>query len=365
MTLEKEIIKTSHKKTQSVKLANMYIGGGSAISIQSMTNTYTEDIAATVAQIKALEIAGCEIVRMAVPNAEAAQAIKQIRQQTRIPLVADIHFDYRLALASIENGIDKVRLNPGNIGSDERVKEVVKALKDRGIPVRIGVNSGSIEKSILDQYGGPTPEAMVASALRHVHLLEKNNFDQIVISLKSSHVPQMVKAYRLLAQKVDYPLHLGVTEAGTFYQSSVKSAMGIGSLLMDSIGDTIRVSVTGDPVQEIAAAKAILNASEARVMGLQIISCPTCGRCHVDLEQMVRQVEEELGHIEKPLTIAIMGCAVNGPGEAREADIGIAGGKGEVLLFRKGVVIEKVSEANAVMRLKQEVFTLLGEFNEF
>ncbi len=348
-------------KTTKVSLGNLTIGAGAPISIQSMTNTYTEDIQATVDQIKALEIAGCEIVRMAVPTMEAAQAIKEIRKQTRIPLVADIHFDYRLALAAIDNGIDKVRLNPGNIGSDIKVQEVVKALKDRGIPVRIGVNSGSIEKSILDQFGGPTPEAMVASALRHVHLLEKNQFDQIVISLKSSHVPQMIKAYRMLANKVSYPLHLGVTEAGTYYQSSVKSAMGIGALLVDGIGDTIRVSVTGDPVQEISAAKAILNASEARIMGLQIISCPTCGRCHVNLEQMVNQVERELGHIEAPITIAIMGCAVNGPGEAREADIGIAGGKGEVLLFRKGIVVEKVPEADAVVRLKCEVLKLLGE----
>lgn len=355
---------SNRRITQKVSVRNLQMGGQAPITIQSMTNTFTEDIESTVAQIRALEIAGCEIVRMAVPNLEAAQAISSIKRQTRIPLVADIHFDHRLALAAIENGIDKVRLNPGNIGSDIKIKEVVQALKAKGIPVRIGVNSGSIEKNLLDRYGGPRPEAMVESALRHVHLLEKNGFDQIVISLKSSHVPQMIRAYRLLADKVSYPLHLGVTEAGTYYQSSVKSAMGIGSLLVDGIGDTIRVSITGDPVQEIGAAKAILNASEARLMGLQVISCPTCGRCHVDLEAIVNEVERSLSHVKKPITIAIMGCAVNGPGEAREADIGIAGGRGEVLLFKKGEVIEKVSADQAVQRLIREVLAIVGETHE-
>lgn len=356
-----DTIKSSRKPTNRVFVRDVAIGDFSPITIQSMTNTYTEDITSTVAQIKALEIAGCEIVRLAVPTMEAAQAIAQIRQQVRIPLVADIHFDYRLALESIASGIDKVRLNPGNIGSDARVMEVVKALKDRNIPVRIGVNSGSLEKALLDQYGGPTPEAMVESALRHVHLLEKHQFDQIIISLKSSHVPQMVKAYQLLSEKVNYPLHLGVTEAGTYYQSSVKSAMGIGALLLSGIGDTIRVSVTGDPVQEIGAAKAILNASESRLMGLQVISCPTCGRCHVPLERIVDEVTQKLQHIKKAITVAIMGCAVNGPGEAREADIGIAGGKGEVLLFKKGVVVCKVPENRAVEALVEAVEGIVGD----
>jgi (E)-4-hydroxy-3-methylbut-2-enyl-diphosphate synthase len=347
------------KTTKAVKLGNLILGNQNPIIIQSMTTTYTEDISATVAQINALHSAGCEVVRFAVPTLEAAQAIKAIKLGTNIPLVADIHFDYRLAIKSIENGIDKVRINPGNIGTDEKIREVVRALKERNIPVRIGVNSGSIEKELLTRYGGPTPEAMVESALRHVHLLEKFDYDNIVISLKSSHVPHMVAAYRQLSARVAYPLHLGVTEAGTFYQSSVKSAMGIGALLIDGIGDTIRVSITGDPVQEIQAAKAILNASEARLMGLQIISCPTCGRCHINLESIVDEVEASLKHITVPITVAIMGCAVNGPGEAREADIGIAGGKGEVLLFKKGEVIGKYKDTDAVSALKSEIESLL------
>lgn len=354
----------TRKKTREVMIGNIGLGANHPVVIQSMTTTFTEDVQGTLAQIKELEVAGCEVVRFAVPGMEAAQAISKIKAQTKMPLVADIHFDYRLALESIAQGIDKVRLNPGNIGSDERVREVVQALKSRNIPVRIGVNSGSLEKQFLDKYGGPTPEAMVESALRHVHLLEKFGYDQIVISLKSSHVPQMVSAYRLLSEKVAYPLHLGVTEAGTFFQSSIKSAMGIGALLLDGIGDTLRVSVTGDPVQEIKAAKAILNASEVRPMGIQIISCPTCGRCHIDLERIVNQVEAALGDIDKPITVAIMGCAVNGPGEAREADIGIAGGKGEVLLFRKGHIIKKIPDQYVVQELKEAVLQLIGESHE-
>lgn len=354
----------TRKNTKEVMIGKLGLGASHPVVIQSMTTTFTEDIQATVSQIKALEAVGCEMVRFAIPGMEAARAISKIKAQTNIPLVADIHFDYRLALEAIAQGIDKVRLNPGNIGSDQRIQEVVEALKSRNIPVRIGVNSGSLEKQFLDKYGGPTPEAMVESALRHVHLLEKFGHDQIVISLKSSHVPQMVSAYRLLSQKVAYPLHLGVTEAGTFFQSSIKSAMGIGALLLDGIGDTLRVSITGDPVQEIKAAKAILNASEARPMGMQIISCPTCGRCHIDLERIVNQVEAALGEIDQPITVAIMGCAVNGPGEAREADIGIAGGKGEVLLFKKGQIIKKIPDHNVVQELREAVLQLIGESHE-
>ncbi|MCK8058797.1 MULTISPECIES: flavodoxin-dependent (E)-4-hydroxy-3-methylbut-2-enyl-diphosphate synthase [unclassified Fusibacter] len=352
------------KKTKKIQVGDLFIGGDAPISIQSMTTTYTEDVDKTVEQIKALLIAGCEIVRVAVPTLEAARAIREIKKQVSCPIVADIHFDYRLALAAIEAGVDKVRLNPGNIGSEERIKEVVEALKSKRIPVRIGVNSGSVEKDLLEKYGAPTPEAMVESALRHVRLVEKYGYDQIAISIKSSDVVNTVKAYRLLSEAVDYPLHVGVTEAGTLFQASIKSAMGIGSLLLDGIGDTIRVSVTGDPVQEIRVAKGILASAGVREFGLKIVSCPTCGRCHIGLETLVNEVEAALSHITAPVTIAIMGCAVNGPGEAREADFGIAGGIGEALLFKKGEIIKKIPQESVVDELKKEVESWIGELRE-
>ncbi len=340
-------------KTRPVTVGNLTIGGGAAISIQSMTTTDTRDVAATVAQIKALERKGCEIVRVAVPDEQAAAAIGQIKRQIAIPLVADIHFNYKLALLSIENGVDKVRLNPGNIGNFARVKSVVDALKDRRIPLRIGVNSGSIEKRIRDRFGGPTPAAMVESALAHVALVEKCGYDQIVISLKSSSVIDTVEAYRAIARQVDYPLHLGVTEVGTLFNASIKSAVGVGSLLLDGIGDTLRISVTGDPLDEIDVAKTILRVTERRQFGINVVACPTCGRCNVDLLQLVERVERELSGIDKPLTVAVMGCAVNGPGEAREADIGLAGGVDEMLLFVKGKVVKKLAIDQVFDQLKQ------------
>ncbi len=341
-----------YKKSSSVKVGNLTIGGGAAISIQSMTTTDTRDVAATARQIKALTDKGCEIVRVAVPDEMAAMAIKEIKKQITIPLVADIHFNYKLALLAIENGVDKVRINPGNIGSFERVKKVVDALKDKNIPLRIGVNSGSIEKKIRDRFGGPTPLAMVESALSHIALVEKCGYDQIVVSLKSSSVIDTVTAYREMAKRVNYPLHLGVTEVGSKFNASIKSAAGIGALLVDDIGDTLRVSVTGDPRDEIDIAKAILRATEKRQFGINIVACPTCGRCNVDLVKLLERVEREFADVEKPLTLAVMGCAVNGPGEAREADIGLAGGVDEMLLFVKGKVIKKVPITEVFDELK-------------
>ncbi len=341
-----------YNQSRAVKVGNITIGGGAAISIQSMTTTDTRDVAATVRQIKALTQKGCEIVRVAVPDELAAMSLADIKKQIEIPLVADIHFNYKLALMAIENGVDKVRLNPGNIGSFERVKVVVDALKARNIPLRIGVNSGSIEKKIRDRFGGPTPHAMVESALSHINLVEKCGYDQIVVSLKSSSVIDTVTAYREMAKRVDYPLHLGVTEVGSLFNASIKSAAGIGALLIDGIGDTIRVSVTGDPTDEIDIAKAILRATERRQFGINIVACPTCGRCNVDLIKLLEQVEREFANVEKPLTLAVMGCAVNGPGEAREADIGLAGGVDEMLLFVKGKVVKKVPIAQVFDELK-------------
>lgn len=340
-------------KTKPVRVGSVTIGGDAPIAIQSMTNTYTEDVINTVLQIEKLANAGCEIVRLAVPTSEAATAIKQIKQQIRIPLVADIHFDYRLAIQAIEAGVDKVRINPGNIGSEARVREVVAALKERQIPLRIGVNSGSVERSLLNAYGGPKPAAMVESALRHIALVEANNYDNIVVSIKSSSVADTIEAYELLTTKVNYPLHLGVTEVGTQFQASIKSAMGIGPLLMRGIGDTVRVSVTGDPVSEVPIAKAILNAAGVRQFGINIIACPTCGRCNIDLERIVNQIETHFSSIDKPLTLAIMGCAVNGPGEAKEADLGIAGGKDSALLFKHGKPLYKVPYDQIIPTLTQ------------
>lgn len=343
------------RKSRCVKVGNLLIGGGNQVVIQSMTNTDTADVEATVKQIKELEKAGCQMVRMTINNIEAARAIKEIKPLVNVPLCADIHFDYRLAIMAIENGIDKLRINPGNIGSDERVNEVVKKAKEHKIPIRIGVNSGSIEKHILEKYGKPTADGMVESAMYHINLLEKNDFHDIVISLKASNVKMMVEAYRKISTLVDYPLHLGVTEAGTAFQGTVKSAIGIGSLLVDGIGDTIRVSLTEDPVEEIKVAKEILKVLGLIEAGVEIVSCPTCGRTEINLIGLAKKVEKEFENEKRQIKIAVMGCVVNGPGEAREADYGVAGGKGEGVLFKKGKIIKKVSEIDILPELKKMI----------
>jgi (E)-4-hydroxy-3-methylbut-2-enyl-diphosphate synthase len=342
-------------KTRRIHLGSLPIGDGAPILVQSMTNTPTQDFAATVDQIKRLETAGCEIVRVAVPNEKAADAIAQIKPHIGIPLVADIHFDHRLALAAARNGADGLRINPGNIGNRSKIGAVVDCAKDRGLPIRIGVNAGSLEKDLLETHHGATPQAMVESALRHVALLEAAGFDQIKISLKASDVHRTVAAYRLLAQRVDYPLHVGVTEAGSLYSGIVKSALGIGMLLNDGIGDTLRVSLTRDPVEEVRVGFEILKALDIRRRGPEIISCPTCGRCDINLIAIVEQVEKQLLQCRKPIKLAIMGCVVNGPGEAKEADIGIAGGKGLGILFKKGKVIRKIPQDRLVEVLMDEV----------
>ena len=336
-----------------VKVGNLLIGGGNPVVIQSMTNTTTSNVEATVAQIKKLESAGCQMVRMTINNEEAAKVIGEIKKRVSIPLCADIHFDYKLALLAIENGIDKLRINPGNIGSDENIKAVVEKAKERNIPIRIGVNSGSIEKHILEKYGKPTADGMVESAMYHINLLEKNGFEDIVISLKASNVKMMVDAYRKISKLVDYPLHLGVTEAGTAFQGTVKSAIGIGSLLVDGIGDTIRVSLTEDPVEEIKVAKEILKVLGLIDAGVEIVSCPTCGRTEIDLIGLAKKVEKEFENEKRKSKIAVMGCVVNGPGEAREADYGVAGGKGVGVLFKKGQVVKKVDESEILIELKK------------
>ena len=333
------------------------IGGGAPITVQSMTNTKTEDYKATIAQIKRFEELGCDIARVAVPNMEAARAIAKIKEETKIPIVADIHFDYKLALESAAAGADKIRINPGNIGSDEKVKAVADECRKRNIPIRIGVNSGSLEKEILAKYGGVTPEAMLESAMGHVRLLNKFDFDDICISVKASSVPLTVASYRLLSQETDYPLHLGVTEAGTEYMGIVKSAAGIGALLLDGIGDTIRVSLTASPEREVPAGIAILKAVGARQDGVNIVSCPTCGRCNIDLIPIADEVGKRLAGCKKNITVAVMGCAVNGPGEASAADFGIAGGKGEGLLFARGEILKKVP----MDRLVDELISLIEE----
>ncbi len=346
------------KQTKQIKVRDVLIGGGAPIAIQSMTNTDTRDAKATLAQIRTLADAGCDIVRCAVPDAQAAEALRDICAGSPIPVVADIHFDYRLALASIEAGVDKIRLNPGNIGGADRVQ----AAKARHIPIRIGVNSGSVEKHILEKFGGPTPEAMVESALYHVGLLNDCGFDDICISIKSSSVPDTMQAYLLASKKTDYPLHLGVTEAGTEYMGTIKSAAGIGGLLALGVGDTIRVSLTDDPVKEIYAAKAILKAVGRAEEGINVVSCPTCGRTRIDLIGIAKEVEQRCMAIEgKKLKVAVMGCAVNGPGEAREADLGIAGGDGVGLIFRKGEIIKKVPQEQLVDALMDEIAHFEGE----
>ena len=341
--------------SRQMNIGGVTIGGGAAIAIQSMCSTRTEDVAATVAQILRLEQAGCEIVRVAVPTMEAAQAIGQIKKAIHIPLVADIHFDYRLALQCAAEGVDKIRINPGNIGSQERVRAVAEACRRHHIPIRIGVNGGSLEKPLLEQYGGVTAQALVDSAMGHVRLLNDCGFDDICLSVKCSHVPTNMQAYTLLSRQTDYPLHLGVTEAGTPEMGVLKSAIGIGGLLCQGIGDTIRVSLTADPVEEVVAAKRILQAIDMRRSGPNLISCPTCGRTKYDMIPIAREVEQRLRDCTKPITVAVMGCAVNGPGEARNADVGIAGGDGEGLLFRKGEILYKVPQEHLVDALMAEI----------
>ena len=343
------------RKTREINIGGVKIGGDNPIAIQSMCNTDTRDVKATVDQIKRLEKAGCEIIRVAVPDMEAAECIRDIKKSIDIPLVADIHFDYRLALRCMENGIDKIRINPGNIGSADRVKQVADMAKRNGIPIRIGVNSGSLEKSLVEKYGGVTPQGLVESALGHIKLLEENDFYDIAVSIKASNVPFSVEVYELLSDTVDYPLHVGITEAGTVWGGTVKSAVGIGAILSRGIGDTIRVSLTGDPVEEIYAAKEILKSLELRKFGVEFISCPTCGRTSIDLIKIANEVEEKVRNIDKNIKVAVMGCAVNGPGEAREADIGIAGGHGEGLIFKKGQILRKVPEDRLVEELLKEI----------
>ena len=328
--------------TKQINVGGVLIGGGAPVVIQSMLNTKTTDVQASLAQIRQLHNAGCQIARLAVPNMEAAKCFGEIRKESSLPLVADIHFDYKLAIAAAEAGAAKIRINPGNIGGEDRVKAVVDVCKDKKIPIRIGVNGGSLDKKLLEKYGHPTPDALVESAFEHLALLEKYNFYDSCVSMKSSTVPNMVAAARLFRSKCDYPLHIGVTETGPVRMGLIKSAMGIGALLMDGIGDTIRVSLTDDPVEEVYAAKDILKAAGLRKEGVNIISCPTCGRTQIDLIGLVNQVDEALKNCEKPITVAVMGCVVNGPGEAREADIGIAGGDGCGMLFEKGVQIMKL-----------------------
>ncbi len=344
------------RKSRPIHVGNVTIGGDAPVSVQSMTNTDTRDVNATITQINALTSAGCQIVRLSVYDTQCAEALYEIKKKVSVPLVADIHFDYKLALMSIDAGIDKLRINPGNIGSKERAKEVAHAARDKGIPIRIGVNgSGSLEKDLFSTFGGSTPEAMVESAMRHVDILESCGFYDIAISVKHSSVVKMVHAYELLAQKVEYPLHLGVTETGTVRLGVVKSAVGIGSLLLRGIGDTIRVSLAGDPVREVVAGYDILRSCGLYDSGVEIIACPTCGRCGTDVEGIALELEKRVQHIKTPLKAAVMGCVVNGPGEAKEADIGIAGTGRDVILFKKGEMVERVPQEKALDRLVLEL----------
>ena len=341
--------------TKVVKIGDRVIGGGNPILIQSMTNTKTEDVAATVAQIQALTAAGCDIIRCAVPTMEAAEALTEIKKQVNIPVVADIHFDYRLALAAIEHGADKIRINPGNIGSTERVRAVVDAAKERGIPIRVGVNSGSLEKDLVEKYHGVTAEGIVESALDKVHLIKDMGYDNLVISIKSSDVMMCVKAHELIATQTDHPLHVGITESGTIISGNIKSSIGLGLILHQGIGDTIRVSLTGDPLEEIKSAKLILRTLGLRKGGVEVVSCPTCGRTRIDLIGLANQVENMVADIPLDIKVAVMGCVVNGPGEAKEADIGIAGGIGEGLLIKNGEVYKKVPEGELLEALRYEL----------
>ena len=341
--------------TKTIKIGNQVIGGGHPVLIQSMTNTKTEDVAATVAQILTLEKAGCQIIRCAVPTMEAARALGEIKKQIHIPLVADIHFDYKLAIAAMENGADKIRINPGNIGSRERIQAVVDVAKERQIPIRVGVNSGSLEKELVEKYHGVTAEGLVESALDKVKIIEDMGYDQLVISIKSSDVLMCAKAHELIAQKTDYPLHVGITEAGTLFSGNIKSAVGLGIILYQGIGDTIRVSLTGDPSEEVKSAKRILKTLGLRNGGIEVVSCPTCGRTQIDLIGLANKVEDMVQDIPLDIKVAVMGCVVNGPGEAKEADIAIAGGKAVGLLIKKGEIIKKVPEDQLLEPLRDEL----------
>lgn len=345
----------AREATKEIKIGNKVIGGGNPVLIQSMTNTKTEDVSATVEQIQKLEGAGCDIIRCAVPDMEAAKALTEIKKHIKIPLVADIHFDYRLAIAAMEHGADKIRINPGNIGAKERLLAVVKEAKDRNIPIRVGVNSGSLEKDLVEKYHGVTPEGLVESALGKVKMIEDMGYDNLVISIKSSDVMMCAKAHGQIAERTNYPLHVGITESGTILSGNIKSAVGLGIILSQGIGDTIRVSLTGDPLEEIKSAKLILRTLGLRKGGIEVVSCPTCGRTQIDLIGLANQVENMVEDIPKTLKVAVMGCVVNGPGEAKEADLGIAGGKGEGLLIRKGEVIRKVPEGELLGALREEI----------
>ena len=341
--------------TKVIRIGNCRIGGGNPVAIQSMTNTKTEDVDATVSQILALERAGCDIIRCAVPTMEAAEALKEIKKQIHIPLVADIHFDYRLAIAAIENGADKIRINPGNIGSEDRVRAVVEKAKEYNVPIRVGVNSGSLEKELVEKYGGVTAEGIVESALDKVHMIERMGYQNLVVSIKSSDVMMCVKAHELIARECPYPLHVGITESGTLRSGNIKSAVGLGIILHEGIGDTIRVSLTGDPLEEIKSAKLILKTLGLRKGGIEVVSCPTCGRTRIDLISLANQVETMVAEFPLDIKVAVMGCVVNGPGEAKEADIGIAGGIGEGLLIKKGEIIRKVKEEELLDALRDEL----------
>ena len=345
----------TRERTKVVQIGNVKIGGGNLIAIQSMTNTKTEDVDATVAQIHALEKAGCEIIRCAVPTIEAAEALGKIKKQIHIPLVADIHFDYRLAIAAIENGADKIRINPGNIGDASRVQAVVDKAKEHGIPIRVGVNSGSLEKNLVEKYGGVIAEGLVESAMDKVHMIEEMGYDNLVVSIKSSDVLMCVKAHELIADQCKYPLHVGITESGTLLAGNIKSSIGLGLILHQGIGDTIRVSLTGDPTEEIKSAKLILKTLGLRKGGIEVVSCPTCGRTKIDLIGLANQVEQMVADIPLDIKVAVMGCVVNGPGEAKEADIGIAGGIGEGLLIKKGEIVKKVKEDELLETLRWEL----------
>ena len=343
------------ENTKEIKIGDVVIGGNHPVAIQSMTNTKTEDVEATVSQILKLEAAGCEIIRCAVPTMEAALALKEIRSKIHIPLVADIHFDYRLAIAAIENGADKIRINPGNIGSEERLRTVVEKAKEYQVPIRVGVNSGSLEKQLVEKYGGVTAEGLAESALDKVDMIEKMGYENLVVSIKSSDVMMCVKAHELIAERCPYPLHVGITEAGTVYSGNVKSSVGLGIILYEGIGNTIRVSLTGDPTEEIKTAKLILKTLGLRRGGIEVVSCPTCGRTKIDLIQLATQVENMVADFPLDIKVAVMGCAVNGPGEAKEADIGIAGGDGMGLLIKKGEIVKKVKEEELLETLRQEL----------
>ena len=349
------------KQTKEIHIGNRVIGGNNPVLIQSMTNTKTEDVKATVEQILKLEAAGCEIIRCAVPTMEAAKALAEIKKQIHIPLVADIHFDYKLAIAAMENGADKIRINPGNIGDNERVKAVIDVAKEKNIPIRVGVNSGSLEKHLVEKYKGVTAEGIVESALDKVKLIEDMGYDNLVVSIKSSDVLMCIKAHELIAKKIKYPLHVGITESGTVYSGNIKSSVGLGAILYQGIGNTIRVSLSGDPVEEIKTAKLVLKTLGLRTGGIEVVSCPTCGRTQIDLIGLANQVEDMVKDIPLDIKVAVMGCVVNGPGEAKEADIGIAGGKGEGLLIKKGQIVKKIPEDQLLAVLREELLNWKNE----